>query len=74
MGEKNRIQEKIVRILFRHGYGLTIGEISDFLKINRATASKHLAILEARERVLIREVGKAKLHYLKTKEMERWLK
>ncbi len=75
MGKKNhKTSEKILKILVKHGYGLTIEEVSNFLKINRSTASKYLAILEAKERVLIREVGKAKLHYIKSREMEKCLK
>ncbi len=72
--KNNNFTEKILDILKKHGYGLTIEEISRFLDINRATASKYLAVLEAGDHVLIREVGKAKLHYIKSREMERWLK
>ncbi|MBN2042310.1 MAG: winged helix-turn-helix transcriptional regulator [Candidatus Aenigmarchaeota archaeon] len=75
MGNNNhKTAEKILKILLKHGYGLTIEEVSKILKINRATASKYLAILEAKELILIREVGKAKLHYVKSREMEKWLK
>jgi DNA-binding transcriptional ArsR family regulator len=67
-------QERIIRLLEKHKYGLTIEEVSRFLGINRMTASRHLAVLEAGGKVLIREVGKAKLHYPKNRETERWLK
>ncbi len=73
-GKPDRIPKKIIKILLKHSYGLTIGEVSRLLKINRATASKYLAILEAREHILIRRVGKAKLHYIRNREMEKWLK
>lgn len=61
---KNKIRKKILALLGRRGYGLTIEEVANALHINRGTASKYLAILEVEKKVMIREVGKAKLHYL----------
>jgi response regulator of citrate/malate metabolism len=69
-----RIGERIVSLISRKSYGLTIEEVSEELKINRATASKYLAVLEAQDRILVRELGKAKLHYPKTKSLEVQLK
>jgi len=68
------IQEKIVTLISENNYGLTIEEVSNKLHINRGTASKYLAILEAREKILVRELGKAKLHYPRTKALEVKLK
>ncbi|MCK4335874.1 MAG: hypothetical protein KAW40_04090, partial [Candidatus Aenigmarchaeota archaeon] len=43
-------------------------------EINRMTASKYLAILEATRQIAVREVGKAKLHYPKSNKNQKWLK
>ena len=67
---KNSFRERILFLISEKNYGLTIEEISAELKINRATASKYLAVLEAQDKVLVREIGKAKLHYPKTKNLE----
>ena len=61
--EKN--MKKIVKLLSKKMYGLTIEEISSRLKISRITASKYLSVLVVLEKVTVREVGKAKIHYLK---------
>ena len=74
MSKENSIQYRIISLISRKNYGLTIQEISKELKINRGTASKYLAVLEAKERILVRELGKAKLHYPKTKALEVKLK
>ena len=64
------IKLEILRILEDRNYGLTIEEISSILNINRSTASRYLAIMEAEGNVLVREVGKAKLHYPKNEMLE----
>lgn len=74
MIKENSIQNRIISLISRKNYGLTIQEISRDLKINRATASKYLAVLEAREKILVRKLGKAKLHYPRTKALEVKLK
>jgi response regulator of citrate/malate metabolism len=70
MNKNARIGEKIESLISRKSYGLTIEEISEELKINRATASKYLAVLGAQNKILVREIGKAKLHYPKTRSLE----
>jgi DNA-binding IclR family transcriptional regulator len=67
------IKGSILKLISRKPLGLTIEEISRELKINRATASKYLAVLEAQERILVRDLGKAKLHYPRTRRVEAWL-
>jgi DNA-binding IclR family transcriptional regulator len=67
------IKGRILKLISRKPLGLTIEEISRELRINRATASKYLAVLEAQERILVRDLGKAKLHYPKTRRVEAWL-
>ena len=75
MGRKtNDIEKRILRLISKSRFGVTIEDVSNFLKINRATASKYLAILEATEKILVREVGKAKFHYPKTRSVEEWLR
>ena len=69
-----RIEKKILKLISKSNFGLTIEDVAKFLKINRATASKYLAILEATEKIIVREVGKAKFHYPKTRSIEIWLR
>jgi predicted transcriptional regulator len=62
--------KRIISLISRNPFGLTIEEVSRKLKINRATASRHLAILEARKKVIVRELGQSKLHYPRTRRIE----
>ena len=66
----NGFRERILVLVSERNYGLTIEEVSTELKMNRATASKYLAVLEAEGKILVREIGKAKLHYPKTRGLE----
>lgn len=59
------IERKILKLLKRHGYGLSIEDVSKTLEINRTTAAKYLFALESRKIIDTRMVGKAKLHYPK---------
>ena len=72
--QNNSIREDILGLLSEKNYGLTIEEIASILNVNRATASKYLAVMEAEGKILVREVGKAKLHYQKNKILEVWIK
>ncbi len=76
MGRKrnDKIEKRILAFISKTKFGVTIEDVSVFLKINRATASKYLAILEATEKIFVREVGKAKFHYPKTRGVQEWLK
>ena len=56
-------EDKIIRLLEKRTYGLSIEDVANTLGINRATASKYLFALEAAKRIDTRAVGKAKLHY-----------
>jgi len=69
--QNNGIKLEILRILEEKSYGLTIEEISVLLNVNRSTASRYLAIMEAEGSIIVREVGKAKLHYPRNKTLER---
>ena len=68
------IRKKILGTISKHDYGLTIEEVANALQINRMTASKYLAILEATGEIVVRNVGKAKLHYPKGRNNQKWLK
>ena len=59
----SNIPLEILRLLEERNYGLTIQEVSNSLEINRSTASKYLAMLEYGNKLIVRRVGKAKLHY-----------
>lgn len=67
------IRGRIITLISSKPLGLTIEEVSRGLEINRATASKYLAVLEAQNRIIVRKLGKAKLHYPKTRRIQSWL-
>jgi predicted transcriptional regulator len=67
------IPKNIARLISKKPFGLTIGQISRELKINRITAAKYLNILESQKRVLVRDIGNSKLHYPRTRRVESWL-
>ena len=56
------LEEIILNILRQSDVSLTILEIAEKARIHRVTASKYLAVLEARGHVKRRDVGKAKLY------------
>jgi DNA-binding IclR family transcriptional regulator len=62
---KKDIKKKILALLAEKTYGLSIEEIADILKVNRATASKYLLVMETEKSIAVRAMGKSKLHYLK---------
>ncbi|UCD07295.1 MAG: winged helix-turn-helix transcriptional regulator [Candidatus Aenigmatarchaeota archaeon] len=55
-------EELILDILNRSDISLTILEIAEKANLHRVTASKYLAVLEAKGHVKRRDVGKAKLY------------
>ncbi|MEM7827038.1 MAG: helix-turn-helix domain-containing protein [Candidatus Aenigmatarchaeota archaeon] len=54
----------VINVLRQSNEPLTIEEVGRRAGINRITASKYLAVLEARGVVKCRNVGKAKLYSL----------
>ncbi len=72
--QDNGTRGDILKLLTEKNYGLTIEEIASNLNINRSTASKYLAVMDAEKKILVREVGKAKLHYPKNSILEVWIK
>ena len=59
------IKNQVETLLKENAQGLTIQEISDKLNFSRITISIALAELRGENKIEIREVGQAKLHYLK---------
>jgi DNA-binding transcriptional regulator GbsR (MarR family) len=55
----------VIDLLRKNADGLTIMEISKMLKMSRNTVSVCLAELKGAQRIRIRVVGMAKLHYWK---------
>jgi DNA-binding IclR family transcriptional regulator len=62
--EPSFLEEIILGILKQSDSSLTILEIAERTRIHRVTASKYLAVLEAKGFVKRRDVGKAKLYSL----------
>ncbi|MFB6241384.1 MAG: winged helix-turn-helix domain-containing protein [Candidatus Nanosalina sp.] len=58
-------KQEIIEYLAERPRGSTIGEISEEMGMSRPTASKYLEILRAEEKIEQREVGRAKLHYIR---------
>jgi len=58
-------KEVVIEILKKNPMGLTIVEISKLLKISRNTVALALAELKGEGNIIIRPIGKAKLHYWK---------
>ena len=56
------LEEIILNILRQSDTSLTILEIAEKARVHRITASKYLAVLEAKGHVKRRDVGKAKLY------------
>jgi response regulator of citrate/malate metabolism len=56
------LEEIILSVLRQSDTSLTILEIAEKARIHRVTASKYLAVMEAKGNVKRRDVGKAKLY------------
>ena len=56
-------KESVVDLLKKNPGGLTITEIASKLKISRNTVAVILAELKGAEKIWVRNVGMAKLHY-----------
>ena len=66
IAQKRRDKLKLVLDLLReHPEGLTVIEISKILKMSRNTIAVALAELKGADKIWIRPVGMAKLHYIK---------
>ena len=60
--EKRALVEEL---LAKNRDGLTITDIASILKISRNTVAVALAELRGADKIRLRDVGMAKLHYLK---------
>lgn len=60
-------KERVIKLLKKNRDGLTIKEIAQALKISRNTVPVILAELKGANKIRIRPVGKAKLHYWRGK-------
>jgi response regulator of citrate/malate metabolism len=54
----------ILEFLEEHPRGSTIEEVAEAIDVSRVTASKYLQVLAAKDLVDVREIGRAKLHYI----------
>ena len=57
-------EKQILDILKNTEVSLTVSRIAELTNMHRVTASKYLAVMEAKGVVKHREVGKAKLHQI----------
>ena len=65
IAQKKRKKDQVEELLRKNTDGLTVSEIARALKISRNTVAVALAELKGEDRIRIRPVGVAKLHYLK---------
>ena len=65
MKNQNDIKNKIVEVLKKHPEGLAIVEIIKILGVSKHTVTKYIYQLVGEDRIYLREVGTAKLCYLK---------
>ncbi len=68
MKKKNNVRERIIKILRKHPEGLTTVEIADKIGMSRHAVTKYVYQLLGEGSILQREVGTAKLCYLKGKK------
>ncbi len=70
-------RRKLMDALYRNN-GQTLGELCSNLRMSRQAASKHLAVLEKAELVLVVWKGREKIHYLNPVPLqavyERWIR
>lgn len=66
--KNNNIKGKIIKVLKKHPEGLTIIEIADKIGMSRHTITKYVYQLIGEGLIFYREIGTAKLCYLKGKK------
>ena len=64
MNDENHFKERILKVISTHPEGLSIAEISEFVKANRHTVTKYIHELIGAEKIYQRDLGTIKLHYL----------
>jgi DNA-binding IclR family transcriptional regulator len=65
------IEKMVFDVLKKSDISLTINEVAERANLHRITASKYLAVLEAKGLLKCRNVGKAKLYYVNNEISER---
>lgn len=63
------IEKVIMDVLKKSDISLTINEVAERVNTHRTTASKYLAVMEAKGMIRCRNVGKAKLYYVNNESM-----
>jgi hypothetical protein len=66
--KKNGVREKILSILKKHPEGLTTVDMASLIGIGRQSLAKYVYQLVGEGEILQREIGTAKLCYLKEKQ------
>ena len=64
---KSKVRDKILILLKKHPQGLTIMEIAELLDVSRITIAKYVYGLVIEGLITQRQIGPAKLCYLKGK-------
>jgi len=59
------MKKRVLKLLRKNRDGLTVQEIAKAIKVSRNTIPVVLAELKGANKIRIRPVGKAKLHYIK---------
>jgi predicted transcriptional regulator len=62
---KSKVRDKILVLLKKHPQGLTIMEIAELLDVSRITVAKYVYGLTIEGLITQRQIGPAKLCYLK---------
>ena len=70
MKNRNHVEERIVKTLREHPEGLPILEIAESVGMNRHTITKYVYALMATDIIYHREIGPAKLCYLRVNFVE----
>ena len=65
MKKKNGTKERVIKILKKHPEGLTTIEISKIIGMTRHSVTKYIYQLLGEDSIFQREIGTAKLCYLK---------
>jgi len=66
--KNNNVKERIIKILKKHPEGLTTVEIAEKIGMSRHAVTKYIYQLLGEKKIYQREVGTAKLCYLKVRK------
>ena len=67
MAKLNQTIKNVCKILKEDTRGLTIQELSDLCKVSRITMSIALSNLVGSKKIIVRPIGRYKLHYWRFK-------